>query len=106
MINRPALGRTFIREWRQHRGYSLELLAGMIGMSKGNLSQIERGKLPYNQVVLEACAKALNTDAASLIMRDPSQPEALWSIWEHVPPADRPRALSVLEAFTTPDQNR
>jgi len=32
-------------------------------------------------------------------MRDPTAPEAIWSVWEAVPPAERPRAIEVLKVF-------
>lgn len=43
----------------------------------------------YNQGTLEALANALQTDAASLIMRDPSSPDAIWTIWDQAKPAQR-----------------
>lgn len=89
----------FIREWRKHRGYSLEQLADRLHMSKGALSRIERGERPYNQDFLEACADILQTDPASLLMRDPSQPDLMWSLWDLASPADRAIATNVLETL-------
>lgn len=92
--------RTYIREWRQHRELTLEKLAERIGITHGALSKIERGQRPYSQALLEALAGELGTDPASLLMRNPGDPEGIWSIWDRVPPADRPRAINVLKALT------
>jgi hypothetical protein len=37
---------------------------------------------PYNQGLLEALADLYRTDPASLLMRDPSNPETIWSLWD------------------------
>lgn len=92
--------RTFIREWRKHRRLTLEKLAERVGITHGNLSRIERGLRPYGQPLLEALAEELRTDPASLLMRNPLDPEGLWSIWDQIPPTERPRAIEVLRAFT------
>jgi len=55
--------------------------------------------IPYSQDFLKACAEALRCEPADLIMRDPTAPEAIWSVWEAVPPAERPRAIEVLKVF-------
>ena len=90
---------TFIRAWRQHRGYSLDQLAQMVPMDKSNLSKVERAILPYNQEMLERLADALRTDPASLIMRDPSRPDAIWSIWDQASPGERAQIESVAAAL-------
>jgi len=80
---------TFIREWRQNREMSLDALASRIPMDKSNLSKVERGILPYNQPMLEQIALALQTDPASLLARDPTEPTAIWSIMARAKPAVR-----------------
>lgn len=90
--------RTFIREWRKFRGLTQQRLADQLGLTHGNLSRIERGLRPYNQVLLEALAAALRTDPASLLMRNPLDPEGIWSVWERIDPDERRRALEVLKA--------
>ncbi len=86
--------RTFIRQWREFRGLTLEQLADRVGEVLGgfthaSLSRIERGLQPYSQDILEAIANALQTDVASLLNRDPSDPEGIWSIWEQAKPGER-----------------
>src|SRR5207342_1952034 len=73
---RGQFRKSFIRQWRDYRGLTLERLADRVGMTAGNLSQLERGNQGYTQNTLEALAQALQTDTASLLMRDPSDSEA------------------------------
>jgi transcriptional regulator with XRE-family HTH domain len=81
--------RTYIREWREFRNLTQEQLAERIGASNGAISQLERGLTAYTQPMLEALADALMCEPADLLMRDPTQPGAIWSIWEHAKPAER-----------------
>lgn len=52
------------------------------------------------QSLLEAAADYLETDAASLLMRDPTQPENIWSLWEHASIGER-RQIETYAAFIT-----
>lgn len=99
MAKQPRFRLTFIRQWRQHRSMSLEQLAARVPMDKGNLSKVERSLLPYNQEMLERLADALQTEPASLLMRDPAQPEAIWSIWDRASPGVRRQIESVAETL-------
>ena len=69
-------------------------------MSKATLSRIENRLIPYGQDFLEACAEALQCTTADLIMRDPTAPDMIWSIWETIPPSERPRAAELLKVFS------
>lgn len=91
--------RTFIREWRQHRGKTLVQVAEQLHLTHGQLSRIERGQQPYNQELLERLADLFMCDVVDLIMRDPSKPEAIWSIWDHAKPAERAQIVAVAEAL-------
>lgn len=84
-----ARRRTFIRQWREYRGYSQDKLGAMLDTSGSMISRIENGQTPYTQDVLESLADALMTDPASLLMRDPTQPEAMWSIWDQAKEGER-----------------
>lgn len=68
-------------------------------MHKGALSRIERGERPYNQDFLEAVAEQLSCDVVDLLIRNPLDKEAPWSIWERIPEQARPQAKAVLETF-------
>ncbi len=106
----------YLREWRKACGLTLEQAADRverasearldaassvrpIGMTHATLSRIERGKLPYNQALLELLAQVYRTDRASLIMRDPSDPDGLWTIWEQLKPRERAQAVEVMKAL-------
>jgi transcriptional regulator with XRE-family HTH domain len=99
MAKAPRFRETFIRQWRQHKHLSLEALAARVPMDKGNLSKVERGLLPYNQEMLERLADALGTEPASLLMRDPTDPEAIWSLWDRANPGTRRQIASVAETL-------
>lgn len=96
---------TYIRQWRQHRNLTLEQVKERlenlheIGITRTSLSRIELGKQPYSQPILEALADVLETDPASLLMRDPSHGEGIWSIWDRIEIPKRSDALRVLGAF-------
>ena len=87
---------TFIRQWRQHRGLTLAQLADRIGSTHATLSRIERGVQPYSQPLLEALADALQTDPPSLLMRNPQDPEGIWSLWDRAKPGMRRQILEVV----------
>lgn len=96
---RRTYRKTFLRQWREVRGLTQEQLADRMEISVPLLSQIENGKRPYTQATLEAAAEALGTDPGSLVMRDPSQDDALWSIIDGLKPAERKRAVTIIEAL-------
>ena len=91
--------RHFIKEWRKHRGLSQEQLAERVGVAVSTISQLENGRQGYSQATLEALAEALNCQPADLLMRDPSRPAAIWSIWEDLPEQSRDQAIQILETF-------
>lgn len=93
------LRRHFIKEWRKYRGLSQDALAERLGISKATLSRIENRRIPYSQDFLEACADMLMCDPADLLMRNPSSPDAVWSVWEQIPPTERDHAIEVLKTF-------
>jgi transcriptional regulator with XRE-family HTH domain len=74
--------RTFIKQWREYRELTQDQLAERLETSKASISRIESGQQAYTQDFLEACAEALRTDPASLLMRDPTDDEAVWSLWD------------------------
>lgn len=91
--------KTYIREWRKFRDLSQEALAERVGVTAGNLSQIEQGKTSYTQPMLEALAEELRCEPAELLMRDPKADEGIMLVWSKIPEANRSTALDVLKAF-------
>jgi transcriptional regulator with XRE-family HTH domain len=92
--------RHFIREWRKHRQLTQAQLAERLGIDQSYVTKIETGKRRYDQMFLEAAALELRCSPADLIMRDPSAPQSIWSLWDQVPEAQKPQAAEVLKAFT------
>ena len=102
---RPAYRKTYIREWRQMRGLSLEALAERVGdrigsMTHASLSRIERGLQPYSQPILEALSEELTGgDVASLLMRNPADPEGIWSIWDQAKPGQKAKIVEAAKSL-------
>jgi transcriptional regulator with XRE-family HTH domain len=96
----------YIREWRKHRGLTLEQLAERLHMHHSALSKVERGKNPYNQDLLERIADELNCEPVDLLIRNPSDPEAVWSIWDRISPPDRDTARRILEQLAQPKKDK
>tara|TARA_B110000467_G_C17822221_1_gene215571 strand:+ start:78 stop:407 length:330 start_codon:yes stop_codon:yes gene_type:complete len=89
----------FIKEWREYRGLTQERLADRLDITKGALSNIENGKSGYTEPMLKALAYALRCEPPDLIMRDPLKEDAIWSIWEKVPPSEREQVISIIKTF-------
>jgi transcriptional regulator with XRE-family HTH domain len=98
-FKQPPFRPTFIRQWRKKRGLTLEACAERAGMTKGNLSNIETGKTGYNQGTLEALAQALQCDPVDLLIRNPADPEGIWSLWERAQPAQRKQLAGIIAAY-------
>lgn len=77
--------KTFITEWRKHRGYTLEELAEIVGCTAGAISNIERMTSGYTQGMLEALANALHCEPADLISRTPEGLESIDALLSSAP---------------------
>ena len=91
--------RLFIAEWRKARGLTQEQLADAAGMTAGNLSPLERGKINYTQVSLEAIATALAVEVEDLF-RDPADAGAeIFSLARAASPDQRRRIAELAKVF-------
>lgn len=97
---RPQMRRTYIREWRQFRTLTLEQLADRLEMTASHLSMLERGQRAYTQETLEGIAQALQTDPASLLMRNPMDGDAIWSIWDRAKAGERQMIVDIAKTIT------
>lgn len=95
MANRP----TFLRQWRLHRGKTLVQVADALHISHGYLSKVERGKQPYNQDLLETLAALYMCEVVDLLIRDPSEPTNIWSLWERAEAGERRQIENVAAAL-------
>ena len=100
MVKKPRYRPTFIRQWRIHRGLTLEQLAERVSLTASHLSMLERAQRAYAQETLEALAEALSTDVASLLMRNPTEPDAIWSIWDQAKPGERRLIVDLAKTIT------
>ena len=92
--------KTYLREWRRVKpGRTLEIVAEQLHMSQPQLGRIERGESPYNQDLLEALADLYGCSVADLLMRDPSNPDAMWTLWEQAKPGERAQIVKVASAL-------
>lgn len=99
-LPRPRFRPTFIKHWREYRKLNQEQLAARLDMTQSHLSMLENGKRGYTQETLEAIADALQTDAASLLMRNPQDGDAIWSIWEQAKPGERRMIVDIAKTVT------
>jgi transcriptional regulator with XRE-family HTH domain len=100
-VRRPKLARrrTFLREWREHRALTQDQAAERIGVTQATLSRVERGVTPYDQDMLERIAFAYLCEPADLLVRNPLDKDAVWSIAENLrkaDPADLERAAAMI----------
>ena len=75
-----TLGKHYLRQWREYRGYSLRKLADRMELEPGvsitshaNLGRIETFQQPYSQEILEAAAVALSCTVRDLLEVDPTK---------------------------------
>lgn len=89
----------YIREWRKFRGMTQARLAERIDMSVSSISQLESGKQDYTQGTLEALADALQCEPGDLLMRNPLDTEAVWTIWDRLKPGQKRQAVELLRVL-------
>lgn len=93
---KKQLQKTFLREWREFRNLSQEAAASRLNISRTLLSKIERAKSPYTQSFMENAADAYGCEVADLIVRNPLDSNAIWSIQEQMlkaSPADQKQII-------------
>lgn len=85
MRRSSAFRPTMLRQWRKFRKLTLEEVAARLeqmGVSPAthtSMSRIETGQQAYTQDILEALAEIYKTDVANLLIRNPMDPDGLWS---------------------------
>lgn len=97
-----AQPRYFFKEWRKKRGMTQEELADAVGVSAPSISQLENGKQGFTDTTLLALSEALNCSPGDLLMRNPLDEDAPWSIWDSVKgsaPEKRREIVAVVETM-------
>lgn len=97
-LKKPQFRRTFLKEWREHRGYTQEQAAAMIQMDRSNLSRVERAEIPYSQALLEAAAEAYRCEPVDILIRNPLVKDAPWSVYDNLRKADPQTQDAVVRA--------
>jgi len=97
--------RIFLQQWRKYRGLTQEQLAERVGMSKGNISQLEQGVQGYSQEGLEALADALQCEPGQILNVDPSKDNAIWSIWDQAKPSERQMIVDIAKTIVKTGTN-
>jgi hypothetical protein len=90
----------YLRAWRKHRGRTLVQVAEQIHLSHGQLSRIERGDSPYNSDLLEALAELYQCEPVDMLIRDPSEPQSIWSIWDNAKPGEHRQIVDLALVVT------
>lgn len=89
----------YIKEWRKFRGQTQEQFAERVGVTKSYVSKIESGKRRYDQPFLEAAAVVLQCAPADLIIRDPSDPDGIWSVWGELSAPQRTQVVEMAKVI-------
>lgn len=96
---KPPKPRYYFREWRKYRGFTQEELAEMVGVTPPSISQLERGLQGFTDSTLEAMSNALSCQPGDLLMRNPLDEDAPWSIWDHLKPEQKKSAMIFIRAL-------
>ena len=107
-MEKPLYKKTYIRQWRKHRGLSLRKLAARIESSPGeelisfaSLGRIERGQQPYSQPIIEGIAQALNVTVPMLLESDPEKEGEVIDLLRNLDPSKREDAVKMLRALAS-----
>lgn len=97
---KPQRQKLLLKKWRAYRSeMTQDQLAERSGLSQGLISQLENNSTDYSGETLAALAFALNCEPADLIIRDPTDTEAPWSIWETLKPVEKRQAVEILKGL-------
>lgn len=98
-VPKPRQRRTYIKEWREQRGWSQEELADMVGVTQETISRLENGKIAYTQPTLEAIADKLACEIGDLTDHDPTKDGVLVQLARSIPKEHREQAANILKTF-------
>ena len=98
----PPYGKTFIKQWRIHRGLTQVQLAEKMGISRSYFTMIEQGARRYDQTFLEKAAVVLGCTPADLIARKPEIKQRLNAVIDSMTDENRQRLEAAIRAFLEP----
>lgn len=94
--------RHFIREWRIFREKNQDDLADYLGVNQSTISNLENGKTPYDQDVLERLSVFFGCDTGDILDINPLEPDKLRLIYSDLrraPAEVQARAVGYIEAI-------
>lgn len=97
-----ARQKLYLKQWRTYRGLTQERLAERVGMTQGMISHLEKGRADYSGDTLAKLGDALSCEPQDLLMRDPTKPDAVWSILDNLKkatPEERDQVARIAEAL-------
>lgn len=97
---KPKKGLPLLKKWRAYRNDITQTqLAERSGVSQGMISQLENEETDYTGETLQKLAFGLDCEPADLIMRDPTDTEAPWSIWETLKAPEKKQAIEIMKTL-------
>lgn len=88
----------FFRQWRKHRGMTLEQAAPLANMTAGNLSAMERGTQGYTPDGLEALAQVYRTSPGWLLEVNPLEDKVgFLQLWERADETQRETIMDLAQ---------
>lgn len=95
-----------IRELREQRGLTQQMLAEMAGISRSQLSEIENERKPANTVRLAAIAKALGQEVEDLFSQDDAESyrRVILDLMKSMHPDDRLAVIRHAQALASRQQ--
>ena len=75
----------YIREWRNHRGLTLDELGEMVGYAKNHISRWERSVRPITLDQLKMVADALDCTVYDLVYCNPEEAIEFFNLWAQLP---------------------
>lgn len=78
-----------------------EELADKIGVSPPSISQLERGIQGFTDSTLKTLADALECKPGDLLMRNPLDTDAPWSIWDNVKNSEPEKRAAIVAVVET-----
>lgn len=85
----------YLRAWREHLGLTQAEAAKLMGLSRPYLVDIESGKSPWNQAIMEAAAAAYGVPVPLLLAVDPKSHADVWELFMEVMEGDQITAAAV-----------
>jgi transcriptional regulator with XRE-family HTH domain len=93
---------TFLRQWREYRGLTLEEAAEKLEMHHTSLMRVEKGAIACNLDFLEKAALVYVCDVVDLIDNDPRSwnvPRLVYDRLKHASPDKQREAAAIIEAL-------